>query len=147
MKQENKEVMGEQTAVLFQELRHQLHLDSTQNVVSLMRSVCSLVPWNYGDQGMAAVLASKSPLFYLLPADLQREEGTKVHHLDELADAMFQDNTSSRFFRTEIDALRGVIIVLIGIQKSFSRFGWQPFDYTLRLELQQAMQENALSIE
>jgi hypothetical protein len=139
-----EESSDEQAAFFFQELKRELHLESTQSVVSLMRGVCAKVPWNYSEEGRGRVIAGTPPLFHLLIGDRQIQRGNRIQHLDELADAMYQEckHRKIRLFKTEIDALRGVIIVLAGIQKFFDRIKLQPFGYTLRRELQRAMEGN-----
>ena len=137
----------EQAAMYLQQLKQELQLESIQRAVSLMRGICAKVPWHYAIDGQARVIAGTSPLFHLLlgnPGNGLVDGG--LQHLDELADALFRERNrcNVRLFRTEIDALRAVIIVLRSIQKLFDHFGLQPFGYTLRRELELASEGEAV---
>jgi hypothetical protein len=136
----SQEASDEQVALFFQGLKQELHLESIQGVVSLMRAVCAKVPWSFVNGGINRVMAGTPPLFNLLLKHSHARQQDSIRHLDELADFIYQESNrrKSRLFKTEVEALRGVIIVLTCIQKAFERIGLQPFGYTLGRELQQA---------
>jgi hypothetical protein len=62
--------------------------------------------------------------------------------LDELADALFEEGRANNVvqFKTEIEALNAVSIVLTAIQKLFKQIGLEAFGYTLQRDLSLALQ-------
>jgi len=68
-----------------------------------------------------------------------------IIHLDELVESIYEEDQKNHkpLFKSEIEVLSGVIVVLNSLNKFFGLFGITAFPYLLLQELQQAVQEDA----
>jgi hypothetical protein len=69
----------------------------------------------------------------------------EIGHLDELVDRMFREDQhyGVGLFKSELDVLRIVTVVLSKTQTLFKIAGIRAFSYNLTHELQQAIQEKS----
>jgi hypothetical protein len=73
------------------------------------------------------------------------EERDKINHLDELADSSYLEDQQSgkKLFKSDIDALGSVIIILNRLQGLFKLAGMQALSDVLSSEVKQAAIEEA----
>lgn len=73
------------------------------------------------------------------------EQKQDIVHLDELVESIYEEDQKNYqpLFKSEIEVLSGVIVVLNSLNKFFGLFGITAFPYPLIQELQQAVQEDA----
>ena len=67
-----------------------------------------------------------------------------IMHLDELVDFVYQEDRKQKnsLFKSEIDTLNSVILVLSKLDKFFGILGLNVFRYSLTQELKQAVIED-----
>jgi uncharacterized protein (DUF2267 family) len=136
-------VTPEQQAVrFFREVKNELGIDSTRNIVTVVRCVLSQLR-NSVSHDQAEILIKKMPdIFQLLLISNWRYDGKEigVTHLDELADNVYAQTLSQdkKLFSTEIEALNTVLLVIKKLDKFFGLLGFNILRYTMTEEIKQA---------
>jgi len=142
------EISDEHAIQFFRELKAKLNFSSTRKTVALVRIVLAKLRASYTIQQMKEILSKTPSVFHLLLISQCRYEEDKkeIGHLDEIVESLYQDDktTGKGLFKSELDALGSVTLVLRKIEKLFKSVGLLAFNYTLTHELQQAAQEEGL---
>ena len=132
----------EQSYKFFKEIKNELGVTSTQNIVKLVRAVLSHVRSTLSHEQASFVIQVLPDIFQLLFITNWRYEKTSssIKHLDELVYHIYLDDKQSNdsLFTSEIDTLNAVIIVLDKLDKFFGVLGLNLFQYPLTQELKQA---------
>lgn len=142
------QITHDQAVLFLDDLKKQLNFTSTQKTVSLLRTVLRKLTGSYTVQQIREIVAKTPSILHLLIVHHGRPEDTpkEIGHLDELVDTLYEEDqtTGKGLFKTEIEALGIVTVVLRKIEQLFKQAGLYAFNYTLTHELQQAVQEEAV---
>jgi hypothetical protein len=138
----------EHVVIFFRKLKNELNCSSTGKTIAQVRKILSKIKGSYLTSEFTEIINKTPPLLhFLLMGNCRYEEDHKrVTHLDELVDALYtedQQQPGNRLFRSEIEALGTVLIVLKRLQGLFKYAGMKVFPYVLSNELQQAVIEEA----
>src|SRR6188768_985402 len=141
------QITHDQAVLFLDDLKRQLNFPSTQKTVSLLRTILSKLKGSYTVQQIRDIVARTPSILHLLLVSHERpeDEPKEIGHLDELVDTLYEEDqtTGNGLFKTEIEALGLVTVVLRKIEKLFKQAGINAFNYALTHELQQAAQEEA----
>jgi hypothetical protein len=142
------QISHDQAVLFLDDLKRQLNFHSTQKTVSLLRTVLSKFKGSFTGQQIRDIVTKTPSILHVLLVNHGRPEDQpgEIGHLDELVDTLYEeDQTAGRgLFKTEIEALGLVTVVLRKIEKLFKQAGIYAFNYTLTHELQQAAQEESV---
>lgn len=127
------------------ELKGRLRFNSMRKVVALVRLIFSGIKRGLSTQRFAAIEAKTPRLLQLIFLNrCNREEAvSEIKHLDEFVDTLCDPSRQNgkNIFKSEIDALRVVSIVLISIEGLYRTVGIELLNYTLLRELDEIVQE------
>ncbi len=130
----------------FKEVKNNLGFTSTRKIVKLVRAVLSQLRRTLSHDQANLVIQSLPSLFQLLfVANWKYEDkDAAITHLDELVDCVYQEDRRSEdsLFKSEIDTINSVILVLTKLDKFFGILGLNVFRYSLTQELKQAVIED-----
>lgn len=136
----------EQSVRFFKEIKSHLGLRSTRKIVKLVRAVLSQVRKTLSHEQSAMVIKTLPSLFQLLfVANWKYDDKQEtIMHLDELVDHVYQEDRKQKnsLFKSEIDTLNSVILVITKLDKFFGILGLNVFRYSLTQELKQAVVED-----
>ena len=135
----------EQSYKFFKEIKNELGVTSTQNIVKLVRAVLSHIRSTLSHEQTSFVLRVLPDIFQLLFITNWKyeERSSSIKHLDELVYDIYQDDKESKdsLFTSEIDTLNAVIVVLGKLDEFFGILGLNLFQYPLTPELKHAAME------
>ncbi len=137
----------EDAILLFQELKSDLTNFSNVQIVTMVRTVLSKLRSCLPAQHLHDVMRQTPPLFqFMFIGRPTHNEERESLHLDELVQELVdEDKREGRgLFKSEIETLRLVILVLNRISFFFKHWGVNPYPYALTHELQQALQERPI---
>ena len=136
----------EQSVRFFKEIKSHLGLRSTRKIVKLVRAVLSQLRKTLSHEQSSMVIKTLPSLFQLLfVANWKYDDKQEpIMHLDELVDFVYQEDRKQKnsLFKSEIDTLNSVILVLSKLDKFFGILGLNVFRYSLTQELKQAVIED-----
>lgn len=137
------EISDKDVVQFFQGLKNELRFESTRKIISLVQTILSKLRGSYTAQQIAEIIIKTPPMFHLVfLGQSHAEDEKKVIHLDELVDNLIQDEgANNELFKSEIETLGIVIVVLQRVQRLFRYADINALNYTLSHELQQAVQE------
>lgn len=137
-------ISEEQVSQFIQEVKSELSGLSVARIMGIMRIMFSKLRASYTSQ-QALEIIDKTPVSFQLMFTSQwhYEVQEEIGHLDELVDRMFREDQhyGVGLFKSELEVLTIVTVVLSKIQSLFKLAGIQAFSYNLTHELQQAIQE------
>lgn len=138
----------EHIVVFFRKLTSELNCSSTRITISQVRKILSKIKGSYSTPEMNEIISKTPPLLHLvMMGNCRYEEDKKpITHLDELVDTLYKEDLQQpgkKLFRSEIEALGTVLIVLKRLQGLFKHAGMKVFPYVLSTEIQQAVIEEA----
>jgi hypothetical protein len=136
----------EHVVLFFRKLKNELNC-STRKTIVLVRKILSKILGSYTTPEFTEIINKTPPLLHLvLLGNCRYDDKKPVTHLDELVDTLYaedQQQASKRLFRSEIEALETILIVLKRLHILFKYTGMRVFPYVLSNELQQAVIEEA----
>jgi len=132
----------------FRKLKNELNCSSTRKTIDHVHKILTKVKGSYTTNEITEIINKTPPLlnFVLLSNCCSAGDKKPVTHLDELVDTLYTEDQQlpgKRLFRSEIEALGTVLIVLKRLQSLGLNAGVEVFPYVLSLELQQAVIEEA----
>lgn len=131
----------------FREVKNELGSMPTQKIVYLVRTVLSHIRRSLASHQIAELINKMPALFQLVFVSNWKydEKQISINHLDELVESIYEEDQRNKkyVFKSEIEALGAVIVVLNCLNKFFGLFCITTFPYPLMHELQQAVQEDA----
>lgn len=136
-------ISEEQVAQFLQEVKTELSGMSVARLMGIMRIMFSKLRASYTSQQAEEIIAKTPASFQLMfTSHWHYEDQEEIGHLDELVDRMFHEDQhfGVGMFKSELDVLRIVTVVLSKIQALFKLAGVRAFSYNLTHELQQAVQ-------
>ena len=136
------EIPDDRTIFFIRELRKDLRTFSLVQIIAILKIVISklrsCLPASIRDQNLTQAPDMFQFLFvgHWSRADRVRQ----TVHLDELVQELVQmdQQTGLGLFKSEMETLQVVILILNRIQIFFKQWGINPYPYALALELQQA---------
>jgi hypothetical protein len=133
----------EQVILFFRKLKNELNCDSMRKTIARVRTILSRIKGSYSTREITELIDKTPPLLHFVLIGNSRYEADKkpIVHLDELVDSLYREDeqqVGNRLFRSEIEALGTVLIVLKRFQSLFTYTGINVFPYVLSSELQQA---------
>jgi uncharacterized protein (DUF2267 family) len=135
----------EQSVRFFKEIKTHLGLRSTRKLVRLVRAVLSQLRRTLSHEQSSMVINTLPSLFQLLfVANWKYEDKYEpIMHLDELVDQVYREDRKAKnsLFKSEIDTLNSIILVVSKLDKFFGILGLNVFRYSLTQELKQAVIE------
>jgi len=136
----------EQSVRFFKEVKSNLGVRSTLKLVRLVRAVLSQLRRTLSHEQSSMVIKSLPSLFQLLFVANWKyaDKHEPIMHLDELVDHVYQEDRKQEhsLFKSEIDTLNSVILVISKLDKFFGILGLNVFRYSLTQELKQAVIED-----
>lgn len=130
--------------LFFQELKGELRHFSADQIVSVVRIVLSHIRSYFTPQHVNQITTQTPVLFQFVFMGNWSYVPSKRQtiHLDELVQELLDEEHrfSRGLFKSEIETLRIVIVVLKRINLFLKKWGINPYPYTLTRELQQAAQ-------
>ncbi len=138
------QISEEQMSVFFQEVKNELSGLSVPGIMGIMRNMFSKLRAGYTtEQALEIIEKTPASLHPIFTSGWYYEVTEEVGHLDELVEKMFREDqlNGEGQFKSELDVLRIVTVVLTKIQSLFKLVGIRAFPYNLTHELQQAVQE------
>ena len=134
--------------VFFKKLTSELNCSSTRKTIAQVRSILSKIKGSYSTREMNEIISKTPPLLHLVLVGNSRyqEDKKTIKHLDELVDTLYMEDlqqSGKKLFRSEIEALGTVLIILKRLQSLFKHAGMKVFPYVLSNEIQQAVIEEA----
>lgn len=144
----NHALSDEHVIMFFRKLKNELNCTSMRKTVAQVRSILTKIKGSYSKHELTELIDKTPPLLHLVLMGNSRYEEDKkpIVHLDELVDTLYNEDeqqVGNRLFRSEIEVLGTVLIVLKRFQSLFSYAGMKIFPYVLSNELQQAVTEEA----
>jgi uncharacterized protein (DUF2267 family) len=142
----NNRISEEQVSQFLQEVKTELSGLSVAKTMGIMRIMFSKLRASYTSQQAEEIIAKTPASFQLMfTSNWHYEVQEEIGHLDELVDRMFREDQhyGVGMFKSELDVLRIVTVVLSKIQVLFKLAGIRAFSYNLTHELQQAVQERS----
>jgi hypothetical protein len=138
----------EHIIVFFKKLTSELNCSSTRKTIAQVRTILSKIKGSFSAVEMSEIFSKTPPLlhFVLLGNSRYEENKKPIKHLDELVDVLYKEDlqqSGKRLFRSEIEALGTVLIVLKRLQSLFAHAGMKVFPYVLSTEIQNAVIEEA----
>jgi len=137
----------EQSVRFFKEVKSNLGLRSTRKIVRLVRAILSQLRSTLSPEQTNAMIKTLPSLFQLLFVANWRydDKQQSIMHLDELVDHVYQEDRKqkSSLFKSEVDTLNSVILVITKLDKFFGILGLNVFRYSLTQELKQAVAQDA----
>ncbi|MGC3943487.1 MAG: DUF2267 domain-containing protein [Chryseolinea sp.] len=137
----------EQSVRFFKEVKSNLGLRSTRKIVRLVRAILSQLRSTLSPEQTNTVIKTLPSLFQLLFVANWRYDDKQqpIMHLDELVDHVYQEDRKqkSSLFKSEVDTLNSVILVITKLDKFFGILGLNVFRYSLTQELKQAVAQDA----
>lgn len=137
----------EHVVLFFRKLKSELNCTSTGKLIVHVRQVMSRIKGFYDVSQLNEIISKTPPLlhFVLVGNCRYTEDKKTINHLDELVDALYREDqqTGKGLFKSEVETLRIVIVVLRRLRDLFARVGIQAFPYVLSNELHQAVIEEA----
>ena len=136
----------EQSVRFFKEVKSNLGLRSTKKLVKLVRAVLCQLRGTLSHEQSSTVIKTLPSLFQLLfVANWKYDDKYQpIMHLDELVDHVYREDRKQKnsLFKSEIDTLNSVILVMSKLDKFFGILGLNVFRYSLTQELKQAVIED-----
>ena len=124
----------------FHEMKRELGIQSTKKLASLIRKIFSGIRRTLTAQETDAFINSMPDLLRLLFVSGWRyEKESRIDHLDELVESIYyEDRLSLRpVFRSEIEALNAVVVVLRKLDKIWGVLNFNGFKFSLVQEIRQ----------
>lgn len=143
----NQDEQDEQSVRFFKEVKTHLGLRSTRKLVRLVRAILSQLRRTLSPEQSNMVIKTLPSLFQLLFVANWRydDKQEQIMHLDELVDHVYQEDRKQKnsLFKSEVDTLNSVILVISKLDKFFGILGLNVFRYSLTQELKQAVVQDA----
>ena len=144
----NLALSDEHVVMFFRKLKNELNCASMRQTIAQVRTILSKIKGSYGKRELTELIDKTPPLLHMVLMGNSRYEEDKkpIVHLDELVDTLYSEDeqqVGKRLFRSEIEVLGTVLIVLKRFQSLFTYAGMKIFPYVLSNELQQAVTEEA----
>lgn len=143
----NQNEQDEQSVRFFKEVKTHLGLRSTRKLVRLVRAILSQLRRTLSPEQSNMVIKTLPSLFQLLFVANWRydDKQEQIMHLDELVDHVYQEDRKQKnsLFKSEVDTLNSVILVISKLDKFFGILGLNVFRYSLTQELKQAVVQDA----
>lgn len=139
-------ISEEQVSQFLQDVKTELSGMSVARIMGIMRIMFSKLRASYTSQQAEEIIAKTPASFQLMfTSNWHYEAQEEIGHLDELVDRMFREDQhyGVGMFKSELDVLRIVTVVLSKIQVLFKLVGIRAFSHNLTHELQQAVQERS----
>ncbi len=137
-------ISEEQVSQFFHEVKNELAGLSVPSIMGIMRIMFSKLRASYTPQQALEIIDITPASFQLIfTAKWRYDVQEEIGHLDELVDRMYREDQDYGVgqFKSELDVLRIVTVVLSKLQSLFKLAGIRAFSYNLTHELQQAVQE------
>ena len=146
---DNLALSDEHVIMFFRKLKIELNCTSMRKTISQVRAILSKIKGSYSAREITELIDKTPPLlhFVLIGNSRYEQDHKPIVHLDELVDTLYNEDERqprNRLFRSEIEALGTVLIVLKRFQSLFTYAGMKIFPYVLSNELQQAVTEEAV---
>jgi hypothetical protein len=137
----SQKLSNEHGILFFRNLKKKLNGTPTRKMISIVRIVLNKLRGSFSLQQLNDTL-NNAPFFvqWLIGYNQQHEE-IHIKHLDELVELLITEDKQSgtRLFKSEIETLSIVILILRQIQILFEKVGISILPYTMERELQSAM--------
>lgn len=137
----NQQQSDEHRILFFRNLKKKLNGTPTRKIISIVRIVLSKLKSSFSSQQLNETLTYAPAFVQLLVGYDQHNREIQINHLDELVDLLIAEDKrlGTRLFKSEIETLNIVILILKQIQISFEKMGINILPHTLERELQGAM--------
>jgi hypothetical protein len=137
----NQQQSDEHRILFFRNLKKKLNGTPTRKIISIVRIVLSKLKSSFSSQQLNETLTYAPAFVQLLVGHDQHNREIQINHLDELVDLLIAEDKrlGTRLFKSEIETLNVVILILKQIQISFEKMGINILPHTLERELQGAM--------
>lgn len=133
----SQKLSNEHGIVFFRNLRKKLNGTPTWKMISIVRIILIKLRGSFSFQQF-----SDTPSFvqWLVGHNQQHEE-IRIKHLDELVELLIAEDQrlGTRYFKSEVETLRIVILILNQIQILFKKIGINILPYTMEQELHAVM--------
>ena len=140
----NNRISEEQVSQFFKEVKSELSGLSVPSIMGILRIMFSKLRAGYTPQ-QALEIINRTPgsLQLIFTSKWHYEVHDEIGHLDELVDRMYREDQhfGAGQFKSELDVLRIVTVLLSKVQSLFKLAGIRALSYNLTHELQQAIQE------
>lgn len=140
-------VPDDKVAFFFLETQKELGLTSTKKLARLVTRIFSGIRRSLTTRETASFLQRMPSLLQLLFVSNWKydEKEQRIEHLDELVESIYQDdrNSESPLFRSEIETLNAVIIILRKLDKMMGILNFEGFKFSLVQEIKQVALEDA----
>jgi len=139
----SREMLSDEQVVLyFRKLKSELNCSSTPRLITLVRQVLLKVKdLNPG------IISKIPPLLHMVLAGGSSTNlaDKRSQHLDRLAEMLYSEDRQMgvRFFKSELDALHVVLVILRRLQDMFEGVRMEIFPHVLSTEVKQAAMEEA----
>lgn len=133
----------EQAVRFFREVKNELGIDSTRQIVTVVRCVLTQLRKSLTHEQATQLIRKMPDVFQLLLISGWKydEKEASIKHLDELADNVYRQTLTQekKLFSTEIEALGTVLLVIKKLDKFFGLLGFNVLRYTITEEVKQAV--------
>jgi hypothetical protein len=137
----SQKLSNEHGILFFRNLKKKLNGTPTRKMISIVRIVLNKLRGSFSLQQLNDTLNNAPSFVQWLIGYNQQHEEIHIKHLDELVELLITEDKQSgmRLFKSEIETLSIVILILRQIQILFEKVGISILPYTMERELQAAM--------
>jgi hypothetical protein len=137
----SQKLSNEHGILFFRNLKKKLNGTPTRKMISIVRIVLNKLRGSFSLQQLNDTLNNAPSFVQWLIGYNQQHEEIHIKHLDELVELLIAEDKQSgmRLFKSEIETLSIVILILRQIQILFEKVGISILPYTMERELQAAM--------
>ncbi len=137
----SKKQADEQGILFFRILKKKLNGIPTRKMISIVRTVLEKTRGSFSFQQLNDTLNCAPSFIQWLVGYNQREKELQIKHLDELVELLMMEDErlGTRLFKSEIETLRIVILILKQIQTLCEKIGVRILPHTIERELQGAL--------
>jgi hypothetical protein len=137
----SQKLSNEHGILFFRDLKKKLNGTPTRKMISIVRIVLNKLRGSFSLQQLNDTLNNAPSFVQWLIGYNQQHEEIHIKHLDELVELLITEDKQSgmRLFKSEIETLSIVILILRQIQILFEKVGISILPYTMERELQAAM--------
>lgn len=142
------DITNADTILFLEGLKNQLNKFTNLDLVSAVTMVFSKVRSRLSYSDTEQLSANLPELFHsiFVSHEMKADSDTTCLHLDEIVKELVEEDLHQerRVFKSEIDTLEIVIVILNRLAKLFQKLGINPYPYTLTHELKEAMQGQSI---
>jgi hypothetical protein len=137
----SQKLSNEHGILFFRNLKKKLKGTPPRKMISIVRIVLNKLRGSFFLQQLNDTLNNAPSFVQWLIGYSQQHEEIHIKHLDELVELLIAEDKQSgtRLFKSEIETLSIVILILRQIQILFEKVGISILPYTMERELQAAM--------